>query len=125
MKLLIEFPCPMQGVGKKLTPSGLQGSLTRLMPINASPCLTWAAVGSQVAVTVPVAGRAAVDGAVIVIVAGIRPCVCQPRLSGRFTDVEKSWPMGRKVGKSKFYINSKSYFLFRIPTNLSPHYSYK
>lgn len=58
--------------------------------------LTWATVGCQVAVAVPVAGRAAVDGAVIVIVASVGPRVCQPRLCGRFTNVEKSRPKGKQ-----------------------------
>lgn len=40
----------------------------------------WAAVGGQVAVAVSVAAGAAVDGAVIVIGAVVRPCVCKPRL---------------------------------------------
>ena len=54
--------------------------------------LTWATVGSEVAVAVSIACRAAADGAVIVVVASIRPRVRQPWLRGRFTDVEKSGP---------------------------------
>jgi hypothetical protein len=62
--------------------------------------LTWAAVGCQVAVAVPIACSAAADGAVIVIVASVGPCVCQPWLCGRFTDVEKSWPNDMKCTKA-------------------------
>lgn len=58
--------------------------------------LTWAAVGCQVAVAVAIASRAAVDGAVVVIVASIGPGVCQPGLCGGLTNVEKSWPEGNK-----------------------------
>lgn len=58
--------------------------------------LTWATVGGQVAVAVPTACRAAVDGAVIVVVAGVRPRVCQPGLCSRLTDVEESRPKEKK-----------------------------
>lgn len=61
--------------------------------------LTWATVGCQVAVAVTVAGCAAVDGAVVVIVACVGPCVCQPWLRGRFTNVEESRPKGKQYRK--------------------------
>ena len=48
---------------------------------------TWAAVCCQVAVAVAIACSAAVDAAVIVVGAGVWPCVCQPGLSGRFPDI--------------------------------------
>ncbi len=55
--------------------------------------LTWAAVGGQVAVAVSVAAGAAVDGAVIVIGAVVRPCVCKPRLGSWFTYIQQTWPV--------------------------------
>lgn len=54
--------------------------------------LTWAAVGGQVAVAVSVAASAAVDGAVILIGAAVRPCVCKPRLGSWFTYIQQTWP---------------------------------
>lgn len=48
---------------------------------------TWAAVCCQVAVAVAIACSAAVDAAVIVVGAGVGPCVSQPGLSGRFPNV--------------------------------------
>lgn len=48
---------------------------------------TWAAVCCQVAVAVAIACSAAVDAAVVVVGAGVGPCVSQPGLSGRFPDV--------------------------------------
>lgn len=43
---------------------------------------TWSAVCCQVAVTVAVACSAAVDAAVVMVGAGVGPCVSQPGLSG-------------------------------------------
>lgn len=48
---------------------------------------TWAAVCCQVAVAVAIACSAAVDAAVVVVGAGVGPCVSQPGLSGRFANV--------------------------------------
>lgn len=104
-------------------------SLWLLVPYTAytyqdvSVFLTWATVGGQVAIAVPTACCTAIDGTVIVIVARIRPRVCQPRLCSRFADVEKSWPKEKTI-LNKCYINSK-YFLFGIPKNSSFHDSYK
>lgn len=50
---------------------------------------TWAAVRGQVAVAVAVAGGAAVDAAVVVVGAGVGPCVGEPGLSGRLPDVQQ------------------------------------
>ena len=86
----------------------LLASCVTLDKLLLSVPLTWATIRGQVAVTVPIACRAALDGAVIVIVPSVRPCVCQPWLCGRFTDVEKSWPKEKKsMYKSKCYISSK------------------
>lgn len=52
-----------------------------------STLLTWSAVRCQVAVAVAIACSAAVDAAVIMVGAGVRPCVSQPGLSGRFPNV--------------------------------------
>lgn len=51
---------------------------------------TWAAVRGQIAVAVAVAGGAAVDAAVVVVGAGVGPCVGQPGLSGRLPDVQQT-----------------------------------
>lgn len=48
---------------------------------------TWSTVCGQVAVAVAIACSAAVDAAVIVVGAGVGPCVSQPGLSGRFPNV--------------------------------------
>lgn len=48
---------------------------------------TWAAVCCQVAVAVAIACCAAVDAAVVVVGAGVGPCVSQPGLGGRFPNV--------------------------------------
>lgn len=69
--------------------------------------LPWATVGCQVAVAVAIAGRAAVDGAVIVVVACVGPRVCQPWLRGRFTNVEESRPPSTADGFASSLI---SYF---------------
>lgn len=50
--------------------------------------LTWAAVGSQVAVAVSVAPGAAVDGAIVVIGAAVGPGVRKPGLGCWFTDIQ-------------------------------------
>lgn len=60
--------------------------------IKMSVSLTWATVGGQIAIAVPTACCTAIDGTIIVIVASIRPRICQPGLCGRLTDVKKSWP---------------------------------
>lgn len=65
-----------------------------------SASLTWATVGCQVTVAVPIARCTAVDGAVIVMVPSVGPRVCQPRLRGRLTDVEKSRPIGKQRRKA-------------------------
>lgn len=57
-------------------------------------CLTWAAVGGQVAVAVAVARGAAVDAAVVVVGAGVGPGVGQPGLRGRLPDVQQARPGG-------------------------------
>lgn len=54
---------------------------------------TWAAVRGQIAVAVAVAGGAAVDAAVVVVGAGVGPCVGQPGLSGRLPDVQQTGPV--------------------------------
>ena len=59
------------------------------------PTLTWTAVCCQVAVTVAVAGGAAVDAAVVVVGAGVGPRVSQPGLSGRLPDVQQPGPIQR------------------------------
>lgn len=70
---------------------------------DVSGSLTWATVGGEVAIAVPTARCAAVDGAVIVIVTSVRPRVCQPGLCSRLTDVEKSWPKEKKCIKQMLY----------------------
>lgn len=91
-----------------------------------SASLTWATVGGQVAITVTIGCSAASDGAVIVTVASIRPCVGQPWLCGRFTDVQKSWPEGRIYTYiSTCFTNSKYHFLFKLPTKSPSHYPHK
>lgn len=59
----------------------------RCLCIELHTLRTWAAVCCQVAVAVAVASSAAVDAAVVVVGAGVGPCVSQPGLSGRFPDV--------------------------------------
>lgn len=55
--------------------------------MEVSTLRTWAAVCCQVAVAVAIACSAAVDAAVVVVGAGVGPCVSQPGLSGRFPNV--------------------------------------
>lgn len=50
--------------------------------------LTWAAIGSQVAVTVSVAPGATVDSAIVVIRAAVGPGVRKPGLGCWFTYIQ-------------------------------------
>lgn len=59
---------------------------------------TWAAVRGQIAVAVAVACGAAVDAAVVVVGAGVGPCVGQPGLGGRLPDVQQTGPVETKTG---------------------------
>lgn len=59
---------------------------------------TWAAVCGQIAVAVAVARGAAVDAAVVVVGAGVGPCVGQPGLSGRLPDVQQTGPVETQTG---------------------------
>ena len=54
--------------------------------------LTWAAVCSQVAVTVALSCGAAVHATVIVIGAGVGPGISQPGLGSRLPNVQQTWP---------------------------------
>lgn len=69
---------------------------------EASALHTWAAVRCQVAVAVAVACSAAVDAAVVVVGAGVGPCVRQPGLSGRFPNVEQTRPEEGKTEGTKW-----------------------
>lgn len=108
MNILIKFPFQLREKKREVIASWPVPNNAELVYQAISVPLTWATIRGQVAVTVPIACRAAIDGAVVVIVPSVRPCVCQPWLCGRFTDVEKSWPKEKKnMYKSKCYISSK------------------
>lgn len=64
--------------------------------MDGSALHTWTAVRCQVAVTVAIAGSAAVDAAVIVVGAGVGPRVRQPGLGGRFPNVQQTGPVKKK-----------------------------
>lgn len=106
MKTLVKFPFRFRGKKRKVISSWLVPNNARLAYQAVSAPLTWATICGQVAVAVPVACCAAIDGAVIVVVPCVRPGVCQPWLCGRLTDVEKSWPKEKK-NVIKCYISSK------------------
>ena len=96
MYILIKFPFQFREKKREVISSWPAPNDATLVSEAISVPLTWATIRGQVAVTVATACRAAIDGAVIVIVASVRPCVCQPWLCGRFTDVEKSWPKEKR-----------------------------
>lgn len=114
MKMLIKFSLPRQGEKEIYQEKKKKKEICQ----DVSGSLTWATVGSEVAIAVPTACGAAIDGAVIVIVASVRPRVCQPGLCSGLTDVEKSWPEEKKYIKQMLH-KQQVIFLIQIASDIS------